>query len=111
MTVCGVPVALSATESAAVNALAVAGLNSTETVQLDPTARELPQVVADFRNELAFDPVIVSEVRVKAAVPVFLIVTTSAAVAIPFLVVAKAMLVGDKVTAGVPVPVPVNLTD
>ncbi len=71
------------------------------------------QVVADLTNELALVPVMVSEVRVSAAVPVFLTVTVWAAVVVPTLVEAKAMLVGDNVTAGAvaAIPVPVNLTD
>ena len=74
-TVCGEPVALSATERLAVRAPVTVGLNSTETVQLAPAARVAPQVVADFRNEVALVPVMVSDVRVTADVPVFFTVT------------------------------------
>src|ERR1035438_4253370 len=76
VTTCGDPAALSAMEREAVSAPAMVGLNSTETVQLADTASDVPQVVADFTNEVAFVPVIVSDVSVKAADPVFFIVTT-----------------------------------
>ena len=58
-TVCGVPVALSATESEAVSVPVAAGLNSTETVQVALAANVVPHVVADLRNEAALVPVIV----------------------------------------------------
>ncbi len=106
-TVCGEPVALSAMESDAARAPAAAGLNSTETVQLAAAARLVPQVVADFRNELALVPVTVSEESVTAEVPVFLMVTSWAAVVEPTVVEAKVRLVGETVTVGVaaaPVP-------
>ena len=74
-TVCGEPVALSATERLAVRAPVTVGLNSTETVQLAPAARVAPQVVGDFRNEVALVPVMVSDVKVTADVPVFFTVT------------------------------------
>ena len=108
-TVCGVPVALSATDRLAFNVPVAAGLNSTETVQLAPAARVEPQVVADFRKELALVPVIVSEVRVTEPVPVFFTVTVCAAVVDSSVVEAKVRLVGEsetvKVGAAVPVPV------
>ena len=75
-TVCGEPPALSAIDSEADSAPAAAGLNSTETVQLAPAARLVPQVVADFTKELAEVPVMVSELSVSVAVPEFLTVTT-----------------------------------
>ena len=75
VTAWGEPVALSAMERLAVSAPTAAGLNSTETVQLAPEANVEPQVVADLRNELALVPVIVSEVSVTVAVPVFFSVT------------------------------------
>src|SRR5450631_2665092 len=86
--------------SEAVNAPAAAGLNSTDTVQLAPTASAVVQVVADFRNEVALVPVMVSEVSVKAAVPEFLMVTTCAAAVTPTLVEANVSVVGVSVTAG-----------
>ena len=44
-TVCGEPVALSATETVAEKLAAEAGVNVTEMEQLAPAARELPQVL------------------------------------------------------------------
>ena len=52
----GEPVALSVTESVAVRAPATVGLNSVEMVHVLPAARLLPQVVADFTNDVAFVP-------------------------------------------------------
>jgi hypothetical protein len=77
-------------------------LNSTETVQLAPDVRELPQVFALIRKELAFVPVMDSEVSFTVAVPVFLIVTTCAAVADPKFVEAKVMLAGEGAISNAP---------
>jgi hypothetical protein len=99
-TSCGDPVALSAIESEAAKAPAAAGLNSTDTVQLAPAASEVVHVVADFKNEVALVPVIVSEVSVSAAVPEFFTVTTCAAVVTPTVVEANVNDVGVSVTAG-----------
>jgi len=108
-TVCGVPVALSATDRLAVSAPAAAGLNSTDTVQLAAAARVVPQVVADLRKDVALVPVMVSDVSVTVPVPVFLMVTSCAAVVEPNVVDAKVSAAGDsetvKVEAAVPVPV------
>ena len=85
---------MSAIERLAVNVPAVAGLNSTETVQVAAAANVAPQVVADLTKELAPAPVMVSEVSVAAAVPVFLMVITCAAVVEPTVVEAKVSEVG-----------------
>jgi hypothetical protein len=93
--------------SEAVNAPAAAGLNSTDTVQLAPAASDVVQVVADFRNDVALVPVMVSDVSVNAAVPEFFTVTTCAAVVTPTVVEANVSVVGVNVTAGAtatPVP-------
>ena len=103
-TVCGEPLALSAIERDAASEPATVGLNSTETVQLAPAARLPAQVVADFTNEVAFVPVIVSDVIETAVVPVFLMVTACAAVVAPTLVDANVRLVGDTLTLGAVVP-------
>jgi hypothetical protein len=109
---CGVPVALSAIERAAVNAPATNGLNSTDTVQVAPTASEVVHVVADFRKEVAPVPVMVSEVNVNAAVPEFFTVTTCAAVVTPTVVDANVSVVGVSVTAGATAtPVPCSATN
>ena len=111
-TLCGDPDALSATASEARSVPVAVGLNSSETVQVALTASDVPQVSADLMNEVALVPVRVSEVRVRAAVPVFLMVTVWAAVVLPTVVEAKVSEVGDRVTAGAAaaVPVPVRET-
>ena len=76
VTTWGDTLALSAIERDAVSAPTTVGLNSTDTVQLAATANEVSHVVADFTNEVALVPVMVSDVSVKAAVPVFFTVTT-----------------------------------
>lgn len=48
-TVCGVPVALSATERLAVRVPAASGLNSIETAQVALAASEVAQVLAEIR--------------------------------------------------------------
>ena len=107
VTTCGEPVALSAIESEAVRAPAAVGLNSTETVQLAAAARDVVQVFAEMRKELELVPVRVSEVRVRAAVPEFFMVTTWAAEVDPTVVDAKVNFVGVSVTAGAAAAAPV----
>ena len=75
-------------------------MNSTETVQLAAAANEVVQVFAEMRKEVAFVPVSVSDVSVRAEVPEFFTVTTCAAVVDPTVVDAKVKLVGVRVTAG-----------
>lgn len=101
---------MSVTANEAVSVPAAVGLNSTETVQLAPAASEAPQVVADFTNDVAFVPVMVSDVSDNVAVPEFLIVTACAAVVAPTAVEAKVSDVGDRVTAAVLVAVPLTAT-
>ena len=91
----GVLVPLLATTRVPVDAVAAVGLYSTETVQLAPAAREVVQVVADLRNGAET----VSDVNVRAAVPVFFTVTTLAAVVVPTLTVPKASGVGERESA------------
>ena len=100
------PVALSATERLAVKAPAAVGLNSTETVQLAAAARVVPQVVADFRNEVALVPVMVSEVSVTVTVPVFFTVTVCAAEVEPTVVEAKVRAAGESEMVGPELPLP-----
>jgi len=109
-TCCGEPVALSAIASAAASAPVDRGLNSTDTVHEAPTASEAPQVVADFRNDVALVPVTVSEVNVKAAVPEFFTVRTWAAVGVPTMVAANVSELAESVTAGAVLATPVPLT-
>jgi hypothetical protein len=75
VTVCGPPVALSATDRVDESAPVGTGLNSIEIVQLELTARVVPHVVADLTKEPLLPPANVSEVSVTAAVPEFVTVT------------------------------------
>ena len=102
--------ALSAIDNEAFNDPATVGLNSTEIVQLAAAARDVPQVLADLRNEVALVPVKLTVPSVTVVVPVFFIVTALAAVATPTLVEAKASDVGETVTVGAAVAVPVKAT-
>ena len=85
---------MSAMDKLAVSAPAAVGLNSTDTVQVAAAANVVAQVVADFRNDVALVPVMVSEDSVTVPVPVFLMVTTCAAVVEPTVVEAKVRAVG-----------------
>jgi hypothetical protein len=109
---CGEPVALSATFSVAVRLPALAGLKSTEIVQLALAASVAPHVVAVSANELAFVPVmeIPPVVIVTVDVPVFVSVAICAAVVDPTAVLANDSVAGASVTVDVvAVPVPVRL--
>jgi hypothetical protein len=105
----GVLVPLLATTRVPVEDDAAVGLYSTETVQLAPAARLVPQVEADLRKGAET----VSEVSVTAPVPVFLTVTTWAAVVVPTFADPKASEVGarDSVSVEAAFPVPVSATE
>ena len=89
---------MSAIDRDAVRAPATVGLNSTETVQMAPTAKAVVQVVADLTKDVALVPVRFSDVSDTDAVPVFLIVTSCAAVVAPTAVDANARLAGETLT-------------
>ena len=74
VTVCGEPVALSATESVAAKLAAEAGVKVMEIEQLALAASELPQVLV-WAKSVGLVPVIEMPEMVRAAVPVFLSVT------------------------------------
>src|SRR5208337_824249 len=78
-TVCGLFVALSATESIAVMAPVTAGVNVTLMVHETWAAREAPKVVAEMANALALVPVMVSPETVMAVLSLFVSVTFFAA--------------------------------
>lgn len=103
-TVCGDPVALSATFRVPLSEPVVVGFNSTEMVQLAPAANVAPQVLADLRNELALAPVKLVELRATTAALVFLSVTSWGAEAVPFGVEPNVKLAGVSVTVSAPVP-------
>lgn len=73
-TVCGEPVALSVTETAAAKLAPEIGVKVTEMVQLEPTTSEAPQVFVWLKSE-EFAPVIAIAEIESAAVPGFESVT------------------------------------
>src|SRR5207237_160714 len=106
-TVCGLPTALSATDSVPVRALEVVGVKVTLIVQLAPAAK-----VAGLVGQ-ALAPVLVAvkspeaakELIVKAAVPVLVSVTVTGALMVASGWLPKPRLVGANPTAGaVPLP-------
>ena len=109
-TVWGEPVALSATESVAENAVADAGVNVTETVQLDSAARELPQVVVSAKS-VGLAPVMEMLLMASAALPVLVSVAACAALVVPvFAVNVSEPGVSETAGAGGTVPVPLSST-
>ncbi len=111
-TVCGDPAAVSVYVITADSAPDTVGSNVNEFVQLAPAANGFVQVEADLTNELAPLPVIVVDaVKLTAVVPVFLIVTTCAAVVVPTGVDAKLSELGVMLSADAPpAPVPDSAT-
>jgi len=89
-TVCGEPVASSATLMAAVRVPAVAGMKVIEIVQLFPAESRLPQVVVSA-NELAFAPVIEMPVMLIGALPLFVSAIDCAVLATPTVVAGNAL--------------------
>ena len=104
-TVCGLPLALSATESEPVRVPVAVGLKVTLIVQLAPAATLVPQVLVSEKS-----PVVEMLVMLRVAVPVLVSVTVSAALLVPSTVTGKVRLVGESVTAGAPL-VTVCVTD
>jgi len=101
--VCGEPLALSVIVMDAVSAPVVVGARWPWMVQFAPTARLVPQVLANT-NEDAFAPASVMLVIVNAAVPLFVIVTDCELLEVPTVVAGKEMLVAESVTGATPVP-------
>ena len=106
---CGEPVALSATEIAAVRPPVDPGVNVTVIVQFAPAASELPQLFA-CPKLLALVPVTEMPVMVRAAVPGFDSVMGSAVAAVPTSVLGKGSGLGLSTACGA-VPVPVITAD
>jgi hypothetical protein len=105
---CGEPVALSATEIAAVRLAAEAGVNVTVMVQVAPAARDAPQLLL-WPKLLEFVPVTEMLVMVSAAVPGFDSVMGRAVAEVPTVVLGKASGFGLRTACGA-VPVPVSAT-
>jgi len=106
---CGEPVALSATEIAAVRLPVAPGVNVPVIVQLPPAATELPQLFV-CPKLLAFAPVTEMLAIVSAAVPGFDSVIGSAVAAVPTSVLGNANGLGLSTACG-RVPVPVTTAD
>jgi hypothetical protein len=101
-------VALSVKVMAAVRLPTADGVNPTVIVQLLPAASELPQVFVSGKSE-ALAPVTAMLDIAKAAVPLFVTVTTCVAVLVPTVWLPKAKRLADSPTVA-EVPVPVRLT-
>ena len=110
-TVCAVAVleALSAMLSEAGAAPTAVGLKVTEIAQEALAASDVPQVLVCEYDPALAPPKVTLEI-VSAPVPVFLSVTDCAADVEPTLVEAKVRLVGERLTAGTPTPVPLSET-
>jgi hypothetical protein len=108
-TVCGDPVALSATCSVALKLAADAGVKVTENAQLVPAANEAPQVLV-WAKSVGLVPPIAILVIDNAALPLFVSVTVVGALVVPVVSLEKATEVGASVAtgAGGTVPVPVS---
>jgi hypothetical protein len=110
VTVCGLDGASSATEIAAVWVPVALGWKSTAIMQFAPAANDDSHVTFVLANSLAFEPVIVTEVILSAAFPVFVRVTDSAPLVVPsgWLENVRLFTLNDTAGAGAAVPVPVS---
>lgn len=106
-TVCGLPVALSVTESVAVRVPAAEGVNVTLMLQLAPIARETPQVVVRAKL-LELVPEIAMLLMLMLAAPVFVSTTTWAALVVLRFWLPKLTEVGDNEATGTPVELKVT---
>jgi hypothetical protein len=111
-TVCGLPVALSANETAAVRAPDAVGLNVTLIVQFAFAASDAGHVFVCAKSPRLV-PVTVTPEIVNAAVPVFVTVIACAGLVVFSACDANVKLVGANVTTGVlaAAPVPVSGTN
>jgi len=106
LTDCGLPVALSATEIAAVRVPESIGANTAVMVQFAPAATETPQLLVCEKSP-EFVPVIVMLEIANVVLPVLNSVTPPGALVVPTDVFANAMFAVLKLTAGA-VPTPVS---
>jgi hypothetical protein len=107
-TVCGLPAALSATDSLAVRAARTVGRKVTLIVQLAPAARLLPQVLVCAKFDLLVPVMEMLEI-VMVAVPVFVSVTVRAALVVLIAWEPNEMDASDSEATG-PAPVPDRAT-
>ena len=112
VTVCGEPVALSATESVAVKLAADAGVKVTEIVHVDDAASVLPQLFAEIAKSVGLAPPMLTLLMVREALPVLERVMFCAVAVVPTGVFVKGTVDGLSpamgADAGVPVPLTVN---
>jgi hypothetical protein len=103
--------ALSATFNEAVRVPSATGSKLTEIVQLAPTATVVPHVVVLVNEEASVPLIVITPVvMVRGEPPVFLSVTTLAALVFPTVVLGNVRVVGVKATVGGGT-VPVRVTD
>jgi hypothetical protein len=109
-TVCGEPLALSATESVAAKLAVEAGVKEIEMVQLEPAASELPQLLVWLKSLGFAPPIVIPEID-SVALPVFLSVAVCAVAVVP-VTAEKLSDDGESEAAGAAgfVPVPLNVT-
>jgi hypothetical protein len=107
-TVCGLPGALSLTETEALLDPVVVGRKVTLIVQVPPAAKLVPHVLV-WEKSAELDPVRVMPLIVMLELPVFLSVVARAVLAVFTACTPNAKEVGDRLAVG-PVPVPVKVT-
>lgn len=106
----GEPAALSATLRVAAKVVADAGVKFTEMLQLDPAASDEPHALVSAKS-VGFDPVMLTPVMLRAAVPVLESPTTCELLVVFTVWFPKATLGGDRTATGVPLmPVPERVT-
>ena len=108
LTVCGLPLALSAMLTEAVRAPVAVGVNVTLIVQVPFAATELPQVLVAAKSPGSV-PAVPILVTVKLAFPVLVRVTACAALVVPRFWFVKVRVPVERLTVG-PLPVPVRAT-
>ena len=108
-TLCGDPLALSATFSEAVRVPVPPGVNTTEIGQLDPAANVVPQLVVLVKSEALF-PAMEIAMPVSCAFPVFCRLIIWPELVMPTVWLAKVIDDAENDTAG-PMPVPVRETE
>jgi len=107
-TVCGEPVALSATLRLAELAPSVAGVKLTEMLQLAPPAKVVPHALVS-PNAPALVPVTETEMLDRVPLPVFISTTTfDGELVVPTIWLPKATGFGSRDTAGLEAPLPLS---
>jgi hypothetical protein len=99
LAVCGLPDALSVTESDVMRVPVADGVNATEMVQLAPADRLLPHLLV-CEKSFRFPPVSVIFVILRLEVPVFVSVIVCLLLVVPTVWLPKLMLIGESVATG-----------